>query len=169
MADWVFLTRNLLSVYFKARIFEKSVVIFEISTLKFVQFKNFLKKKRLNLGEKIPYLSILHWNFEISTLKFVKLKNLVKRKLLKLLTKNALFGYFLDWIFKKLLSYFKSAHSNFSDFKILRQTNTKRIQSRTKYFIWVFLGLNFKKLFSYLKSARTNLSNCKILRENKNA
>ena len=60
MADWVFLTRNLLSVYFKARIFEKSVVIFEISTLKFVQFKNFLKKKRLNLGEKIPYLSILH-------------------------------------------------------------------------------------------------------------
>ena len=50
-----------------------------------------------------------------------------------------------------------------------KQKNKKRIQSRTKYFIWVFLGLNFKKLFSYLKSARTKLSNCKILRENKNA
>ena len=50
-----------------------------------------------------------------------------------------------------------------------KQKNKKRIQSRTKYFTWVFLGLNFKKLFSYLKSARTNLSNCKILRENKNA
>ena len=144
MADWVFLTRNLLSVYFKARIFEKSVVIFEISTLKFVQFKNFLKKKRLNLGEKIPYLSILHWNFEISTLKFVKLQKFVKKKLLKVLTKNALFGYFLDWIKKKLLSYFKSAHSNFSNFKILRQTKKQKTNTISNKILYLgIFGLEF--------------------------
>ena len=41
MADWVFLTKNALFVYFKASIFGENVVIFEINTLKFVEFQNF--------------------------------------------------------------------------------------------------------------------------------
>ena len=36
MADWVFLTKNALIVDFKENFFEKTVVIFEISTVKFV-------------------------------------------------------------------------------------------------------------------------------------
>ena len=93
--------------------------------------------------------------FEISTLKFVKLQNFVKKKLLKVLTKNALFGYFLDWIKKKLLSYFKSAHSNFSNFKILRQKKKK--QKKNEYvlnqntlfgYFWAWILKNYSHIWS---------------------
>ena len=57
----------------------KTTVIFEISTLKFVQFQNFVKKQKcLNLGRKMPYCGIFGLEFlktivmfEINTLKFV--------------------------------------------------------------------------------------------------
>ena len=66
---WVFLGKN----------FKKTIVRFEISTLKFVYLQNFTKKqKRLNLGQKMPDVGILGLEFEnnivifeISTLKFV--------------------------------------------------------------------------------------------------
>ena len=39
--------------------FEKAFVIFQISTFKFIKIQNFmLKKTKLNLGPKLPYLSI---------------------------------------------------------------------------------------------------------------
>ena len=44
MADCVFLRKNVLFVYFKARILGESVVIFEINTLKFIELQNFFKK-----------------------------------------------------------------------------------------------------------------------------
>ena len=67
---WVFLDNN----------FKRTIVIFEISTLKVVYLRNFAKKqKRLNLGPKMPHLGIFGLEFEktnvlfeISTLKFVK-------------------------------------------------------------------------------------------------
>ena len=67
---WVFLDNN----------FKRTIVIFEISTLKVVCLRNFAKKqKRLNLGPKMPHLGIFGLEFEktnvlfeISTLKFVK-------------------------------------------------------------------------------------------------
>ena len=67
---WVFLDNN----------FKRTIVIFEISTLKVVYFQNFAKKQKcLNLGPKMPHLSIFGLEFEktnvlfeISTLKFVK-------------------------------------------------------------------------------------------------
>ena len=66
---WVFLGKNC----------RKTVVIFKISTLKFVYLQNFTKKKCLNLGPKMPDLGILGPEFknniaifEISPLKFVK-------------------------------------------------------------------------------------------------
>ena len=44
--------------------FLKAVVIFEISTLKFVKFQNFPKKQKcLNLGPRMPYLGIFGVEF----------------------------------------------------------------------------------------------------------
>ena len=58
---------------------EHIIVIFEISTLEFIQLQNFEKKQKcLNLGPKMPYLGNFWLElektvviFEISTLKFV--------------------------------------------------------------------------------------------------
>ena len=59
---------------------ETYIVIFEISSLEFVLFQNFVKKRRkyLNLGPRIPYLSIFLLEFEndivileMGTVKFV--------------------------------------------------------------------------------------------------
>ena len=67
------------------------------------------KQRCLNLGPKMPYLGI----FDQKCLIWV------------FLTKNALFGYFWDIIFKILLSYLKSAPSNFSNCKNLwKKKNT---------------------------------------------
>ena len=49
--------------YFWDRIL-KNYIIFEISTLKFVKLRNFVKKwKCLNLGLKMPYLGIFGLEF----------------------------------------------------------------------------------------------------------
>ena len=59
---------------------ETYIVVFEISSLEFVLFQNFVKKRRkyLNLGPRIPYLSIFLLEFEndivileMGTVKFV--------------------------------------------------------------------------------------------------
>ena len=60
--------------------FWKTIVVFEISTLKFVYLQNFVKKQKcLNLGPKMSYLGIFgieFWKtfvrFEIGALKFIK-------------------------------------------------------------------------------------------------
>ena len=45
--------------------FLKTIVIFEISTLKFVKLQNFPKKQKcLNLGPKMPYWVFLGYNFK---------------------------------------------------------------------------------------------------------
>ena len=59
--------------------FKKTIVIFDISTLKFVYLQNFTKKQKcLNSGPKMPDLCIFGLKFEsniaifeISTLEFV--------------------------------------------------------------------------------------------------
>ena len=51
---WIILGKN----------FKNTVVIFEISTLKFVYLQNFTKKKKyLNLEPKIPYFGIFGLEF----------------------------------------------------------------------------------------------------------
>ena len=61
---------------FLGKMFRKTVVIFEISTLKFVYLQNFTKKQKcLNLGSKTPDLGILELEFENNTVIF-KIKNL---------------------------------------------------------------------------------------------
>ena len=52
---WVFLGKN----------FKNTIVIFEISILKFVYLQNFRKKQKYqNLGPKMPHLGILGLEFE---------------------------------------------------------------------------------------------------------
>ena len=67
--NWVFLGKD----------FKKTIVRFEISTLKFVYLQNFTKKEKcLNLGPKMSDLCIFELEFEnnivileVSTLEFV--------------------------------------------------------------------------------------------------
>ena len=101
---------------FLGKIFRKAIVIFKISTLKFVKLRNFTKKQKyINLGPKMPDLGIFGLEFEnnivifeISILEFAYLQNFVKKqKCLNLgskmrwvfLTKNTVFGYFGARIF----------------------------------------------------------------------
>ena len=54
-----FETKNALFGYFWGRIFEKTILLFEISTLKFVSLQNFAKKTRLpKFGTKNTLLGI---------------------------------------------------------------------------------------------------------------
>ena len=63
---------------FLGKNFKRSIVIFEISTLKFLYLQNFMKKQKyLNLGPKLHNLGIFGLDFEnnivifeISTLEF---------------------------------------------------------------------------------------------------
>ena len=89
--------------------FKKTIVIFEISILKFVYLQNFTEKlKCLNVGPKMPDLCIFELEFEnnivifeICTLEFVKMQSFAKKtKMPKFGTKNTLFGYFLARILK---------------------------------------------------------------------
>ena len=104
------------------KIFRKTFVIFQIGTLKFVYLQNFLKKQKfLNFGPKMPDLGILGLEFEKKYCHiwnqhsriFVNAK-FREKKMPKFGIKNALFGYFWARIFKKILSYLKSAPSNLS-------------------------------------------------------
>ena len=72
---WVFLRWN----------FRKAIVIFEISTLKFVYLQNFTEKQKcLNLGPKMPDLRIFGLEIEMSFLKLA----LSKLSNCKILQKN---------------------------------------------------------------------------------
>ena len=116
---WVFLGQN----------FQKTMVIFEISTPRFAYLQNLARKKKgLNLEAKMSYLGIFGKKNQ-KTIVYLKsapsnLSICKSRKRIKMPkdgTKNALFGHFRARIFKKLLSYFKSATSNLFICKILRK------------------------------------------------
>ena len=64
MPCWVFLIKNALFGYFSARTTKKTIVIFKISSLKFVYLQNFAQKQKwLNLGQKMPHLHIFGQEF----------------------------------------------------------------------------------------------------------
>ena len=56
---------------FLGKIFRKTIVIFEISTLKFIYLQNSTRKQTcLNLGPKMPDLGIFGLEFENNTVEF---------------------------------------------------------------------------------------------------
>ena len=84
-----------------------------------------INQQSLNLGLKLPHLSIFRLIFRKnnSYLKqpyiFQNAKFHAKLKILKFGTKNGFIWVFLDWNFKKPLSYLKSTPSNLSSCKVL--------------------------------------------------
>ena len=84
MPFWGIFDQECLIWLFSGKAFPKTIVRFEISTLKFVSLQKFLKKQKcLNLGPKIPFLGIFGLEFEnnivifeISTLEIVKYESL---------------------------------------------------------------------------------------------
>ena len=83
--------------------FEETIIIFEISTFKFVELQSFVQTvKSLNLGPKIPYLDIFRLKFvetivtfEISTFEFVKMQSFMEKKI-KFGTKLPYFGFLIE-------------------------------------------------------------------------
>ena len=75
----IFDQKFLIGIFSGIHFLKKAIVIFEISTLKFVYLENLMKKQKfLNLGPKMPDLGIFCLEiennnviFEISTLEFV--------------------------------------------------------------------------------------------------
>ena len=138
--------------------FEKTIVIFEISTFEFVKIQSFkLKKNKLNLKPKLSYMGILDWNLKKlllylksapSNLSYCKASY---KKKLWVLDQNLL-GYNL----KKLLSYLKSAHSNMSKCKVSCWMKKFQVWNQN-CLIWVFLDWNLKKFLLYLKLAPSSL------------
>ena len=64
MLYWLFLRKNVLFGYFCAKIKEKTIAIFEITTLKLFYVQNVVKKQKyLNLGTKIPVCGIFRLEF----------------------------------------------------------------------------------------------------------
>ena len=107
--------------------FEKTIVIFEISTLDFVKMLKFMQNKKkttTNLRPKMPYLGnfeLLVWKafviFEVSTIEFVKI-------------------YEMTTVIFEI-----------STFKFLRSFLCKNENSyiwEQKCIMWVFLSCNFK-------------------------
>ena len=103
--------------------FENNVVICEISTLKLVQLKNFVKKQKcLNLGPKMPDLSIF--------------------------AKKALFVYFLDRI---LENYFHISNQHLRNFVIEKFCEvTKMLKFGTKNVFFMYFSSRIWKQFCYI-------------------
>ena len=105
--------------------FAKTIVVFQISTLKFTNSQSFMQKeKTLNLGltwvlsdcnfeRLLPFLKSKPSNFSKCKVSFKTKKNC------RFKTKNALFEYFTPKIEKKLLSCSKSTPSILSKSKVL--------------------------------------------------
>ena len=127
--------------------FEKTIVIFEIRTLKFPLLQDFVQKINfLNWEPKIPDFRILILEFEdnivifqIGTLGFVYWQNFAKKsKVPKSRTKNTLF--------EKLLSYLDQHLLNYPSTKFCEETKMLKFGSRNPLF-WVYLTKN--ALFGY--------------------
>ena len=119
---WVFLGNN----------FKKTIVIFEISTLKFVYLQNFTKKqKKPNFGTKKAWFMYFlagiwkqycHiWNQHAQLFLTAKFR---EKKCLNLGPKMPYLVIFGQWFWKIVLSYFKSAPSNLFNCKILRKNKS---------------------------------------------
>ena len=103
--------------------FQKTIAIFEISTLEFVKLQNFVEKwKCLNLVPKMPYLRIFGLEFENNLSYLISAPSNLSNRKTSRKNKNCqnwdqkcLIWVFLGW---NLMSYLKSTPSNLSNCKI---------------------------------------------------
>ena len=129
---------------------QKTIVLFQISTLEFFKLQNFGKKQKylvwvylgLKFKKLFSYLKSDPWICLIA-------KFCIETKMPKFGTKNALFGHSWAWISKKLLSYLKSAPLKFALLQNFAKNKNAQIWDQ-KCLIWVFWGWNLK-IMSYLK------------------
>ena len=130
-----------------------------------------MSKFCLNFGLKLHYFGIFGLEFKGKCCHIwnqhpricLIAKFYVETKMPKFCSRNALFLYFWEGIWKE---YLKSAPSNLSNCKILRKKQ-KYLNLKPKMLIWVSLDCHVRTVLSYLKSAPSNLSNWKILRKKK--
>ena len=125
-------------------------------------------QNKTNLNYKGLIGVSLSWNLEkiivivkFSHIEFLKITIFAKQKNFDCWTKIALFEYFYTKIWKKLLSYLKSAPSIILKCKVL--VKWKKLQILYQIWInWIFLSCNFESILPYLKSAPTRLSNARF-------
>ena len=154
---WTFLGEN----------FKKTMTMFEINSQEFFSIKFFLQNNT-NLNYKGLIGVSLSWNLDktivivkVSHIEFFKITIFAKQKNFDRWTKTALFEYFYIKIWKKLLSYLKSAPSIILKCKV--SVKSKKLQILYQIWInWVFLSCNFESILPYLKSAPTRLSNARF-------
>ena len=107
--------------YFWTAILKKTILIFEINILEFVEHQNFIQNSGLKnvfiwvlLGLNLKKRLLSYLKFHICVTANVG----VRIKVLKFSIKSALIWEFLSWNFKKLLSYLKSTRSTLPNCKI---------------------------------------------------
>ena len=168
-----FCTRNLLFRYFWNAIWKQYCHIWNQHPriCLIAKFCERMSKFCLNFGLKLHYFGIFGLEFKGKCCHIwnqhpricLIAKFYVETKMPKFCSRNALFLYFWEGIWKE---YLKSAPSNLSNCKILRKKQ-KYLNLKPKMLIWVSLDCHVRTVLSYLKSAPSNLSNWKILRKKK--
>ena len=158
---------------------EFEIVIFEISTPKFVLLQNFCEEtKALKFGTKNTLFGYFWgriwknhshiWNQHPRICLIAKF--CVETKMPKFGTKNAWFGYFWAGFWKRYCQIWNQQRISSLEFTYLQNFARKqKCLNWLKCLIWLFLGYDFKKLLPYLTSTPSNLSTWKISRKNKMA
>ena len=90
-----------------------------------------------------------------------------KTKCYKFQDEKCFLRLILDWNFKKLFSYVKSAPSIRSNCKVFSKNNWLNFWPKMPYF--GIIGVKLWKMIFIFETASSNLSNCKISSKNKNA
>ena len=159
---------------------KKTVVIFKISTLKFVWLqisrKKMSKSETKNVWFEYFWTGIWKkychiWNQHPWICLITKYREIMKMP--KIGTKKALFAYLWARILKNYCYMWNqqlqiSAIAKFCEKNLGPKMSYLSIFDQ-KCLVRVFLGKNFEKVLSYLKSAPSNFLICKISQKNKNA
>ena len=122
--------------------FENTIVMFEISSHKFLKLQPLVQKwKSLNLGTKMPYLGIFRSYFqkiivifEVNPFEFILLQSFgQKLKSWNLASKIPYLGV-LGSSFEQVLSYLKSGLSNLSYWKFGAKIKIVKCQTKNVWF-----------------------------------
>ena len=115
------------------------------------------RKEKLKLSSENVFLSKFRrefektiLTFEVSSFEFNKCKCLYYAENLEFGTKNTIFGYFLDRIWWKLLSYLISAHSNLSKYKVSCYRKKNWDENCLIWLLWTVIWKNYCHIWNQL-------------------